>query len=77
MFDSFGHSIELARFAHAQLTLFIFDPKLPTLLGTGAGAEESLGMLDGLLYSFDYPALSSSEQGRARTSKVACCSVKC
>ena len=39
--------------------------------------HETLEMVDGMLHSFDHPKQSSTEQGRAKASKVVCCSVKC
>ena len=71
MLDSFDHSTELARLAHAQSSLFTFylTPKFRILWGYRAGTQESLEVLDGMLYSFDHPALSSAEQGKVRTIK--------
>ena len=45
-------------------------------MGHSAGADETLNMLDGILDSFDQPEQSSTEQGRAKASKVLRCSVK-
>ena len=42
-----------------------------------AGAHETLEMLDEMLDSFDRPEQSSTEQSRAKASKVVHCFVKC
>ena len=39
--------------------------------------HETLEMLDGMFFLFDHPKQSTTEQGRAKASKVASCSVKC
>ena len=69
MLGSLDHSIELARLAHAQLTLFTFTltPKFGIHWGHSSGSPE---MMDGLLYSFDYPDESSTEHGRVKASSV-------
>ena len=46
-------------------------------MGHSAGAQESLEMLDGMLYSIDQPEQISTEKGRVRTANVVCCSVNC
>ena len=46
-------------------------------VGHSAGAHETPEMLDEMLYSFDHPEQSSTEQGRAKARKVVRCSVKC
>ena len=46
------------------------------LWGYWAGAHETLEMLDEILDSFDHPEQSSTEQDRAKVSKVVRCSVK-
>ena len=46
-------------------------------IGHSAGAHETLEMLGEMLDSFDQPEQSSTEQGRAKVSKVVRCSVKC
>ena len=46
-------------------------------MGHSAGAHETLEMLDGMLYLFGHPEQSSTEQDRAKASKVVRCSVKC
>ena len=81
MLDSFDHSIELARFTHAQFRK-ITEMSPRNNLDTKAGflftsqRHETLEMLDRMLYSFDHPEQSSTEQGRAEASKVVCFSVK-
>ena len=61
--------------------LYLIDTKVSNSMGHSAGAQESLEMLDllldGILNSFDHPALSRAEQGRARTANVVCCSLNC
>ena len=46
-------------------------------MGHSAGAHETRGMLDGMLYSFGHPEQNSTEQGRAKESKVVRCLTKC
>ena len=41
-------------------------------MGHSAGAQESLDMLDGMLYLFDKPEQSSTEQGRAKLYYALC-----
>ena len=66
--DSYDHSIELARFTHAQfhnvhLEILWIKKQASCLHHRG---HETLEMLDGMLYSFDHPEQSSTEQGRAK-----------
>ena len=46
-------------------------------MGHGAGAHKTVETLDGMVYSFDNPEQSSTEQGRAQASRVVRSSVKC
>ena len=46
-------------------------------MGHSAGAHKTLETLDGMVYSFDNPEQSSTEQGRAQASRVVRSSVKC
>ena len=45
-------------------------------MGHSAGAHDTLDTLNGMLDSFDQPEQSSTEQGRAKASKVVRCSVE-
>ena len=70
MLDSSEHS-------KAQAVYIKFEVKVSNSIGHSAGAQEIQEMLGGMLYSFDHPKHSSTEQGKAKASKVVLCSVKC
>ena len=57
------------RTCQAHTVYIQFNTKASNSMGQSAEAQESLEMLDGMLYAIDHPALSSAEEARARKTK--------